>query len=158
MSELTEEQVRATESMTLDQIRELALKESDDAVAPTDAESAKQARGADGKFVSDSADKPAEAVADANKTDDSTATIYRKEIDNGNGSVDVYEADSLEELVEKLAMGKLNANKKIQEFIAEKKASGVKEAQISADEEYVIGERLKKKPKADDERSRLRSY
>ena len=78
-----------------------------------------------------------------------TRTIYRKEIDNADGSgVDVYEADSLEELVDKLATGKANANKKIRELNTRVKAETVQTAQEQADAEYIIGEKLKKNPKA----------
>jgi hypothetical protein len=149
--ELTPEQTKAAETMSMDELRAAALQEAEAPVVPPAAttEPAKQPRGADGKFAStDVIDNSSDAPDDADtKDDEPTVTIYRKEIDNGNGSVDVYEAESLEELVEKLATGKLNANKKIQEFIAENRTRAAQEQRISADDEYVIGEKLKKNPK-----------
>ncbi|MFZ1973845.1 MAG: hypothetical protein WAU89_13425 [Candidatus Acidiferrales bacterium] len=157
MADLTAEQLSAAQTMPLSELRELAMKEAEAAVAAAQpvatnepkTEPVKQARGADGRFtnadeIDNSADPADEVVAD----DEPTTTIYRKEIDNGNGSIDVYEAESLEELVEKLAAGKLNANKKIQEFIAENKARGAKETQISKDDEYLVQQKLKENPKS----------
>ena len=161
--ELTPEQIEKAQTMPLSELRELAIKEAEAAVTAAQpaavnepkTEPVKQARGADGKFTSaDEIDNSADAPDAANAADEvvddgaPTTTIYRKEIDNGNGSVDVYEAESLEELVEKLAVGKLNANKKIQEFIAEKKARGAKEQQITADDEYLVQQKLKENPKS----------
>lgn len=153
MADLTLEQLEAAQTMPLSELRDLAIKEAEGAVAANEpkADIVKQARGADGRFSSadeiDNSTDVADDAAVAAEDGAPTTTIYRKEIDNGNGSVDVYEAESLEELVDKLAAGKLNANKKIQEFIAEKKAAGAKAAQITADDEYVVGEQLKKNPK-----------
>lgn len=125
--ELTPEQLLAATNMPLTDLRTLILTEEDQKDNPS-------------PVVED----VPEAVAEE---DASAPTIYRREIPNGDGSVDVYEADSLEELVEQMAVGKENANKKIQEFIKEGKERKAKEHQVSADEEYVIAERLKKEPK-----------
>jgi len=145
MAELNAEQLSAAEGMSLDELRALALKESAEPTLPAKEE---QPRGEDGKFAAADGKKEDEVIEDTKEAGEPTTTIFRKEIENGNGSVDVYEADSLEELVEKLATAKLNANKKIQEFISEKKASAAQTQQVSADDEYVIGEKLKKNPKA----------
>jgi hypothetical protein len=158
MSELTAEQLQAAESMSLDELRAAALKEAaGETVEPvvtkqeekTEPAATTQARDANGRFTdADHIDNKDEVVEEPEENGEPTTTIYRKEIDNGNGSVDVYEADSLEGLVEKLAVGKLNANKKIQEFIAENKARGVQADQVSKDEEYLIQQKLKDNPKA----------
>jgi hypothetical protein len=151
MSELTAEQLQAAEGMTLEQLREAALKEAAGetvepvvaAATPAAEPVVKQARDAAGRFTdTDVLDNKDEVV------EEPATTIYRREIDNGNGSVDVYEAESLEELVEKLAVGKLNANKKIQEFIAEKRASVAQNEQVETDTEFMIAEKLKAKPKS----------
>ena len=159
--DLTQEQIAAAETMPLSELRALAMKEAEAAVATvppvaaaaepkadTRPEAVGQARDAQGRFTNaDQIDNSDDQANDAEADAAPAKTIYRKEIANGDGSVDVYEADTLEDLVEKLAVGKLNANKKIQEFISEKKAAAVQSAQITADEEYVVAERMKKNPK-----------
>jgi len=148
--ELTVEQLSQAETMSLEELRVLALKEAEEATAPPvqvqeSKDSKNRARDEQGRFTSaDTIDNSDDAQA-ADPVDDAT-TIYRKEIDNGNGSVDVYEADSLEELVDKIAEGKRNANKKIQEFIAERKQTAALTDQQTKDAEYVVEQNLKTKP------------
>jgi len=72
--------------------------------------------------------------------------IYRKEIDNGNGVIEVFEADSVDELIDKIAEGKRNASLKIRELSEKIKVEDTRTAQQKADDEYVIAERLKKEP------------
>lgn len=147
MSELTAEQLQATETMTLDDIRALAEKE---AAAPVELSTVPGVRQRDeqGRFLPDNEEDESEEAEedDEEESSEPAKTIFRKEIANGNGSIDVYEADSLEELVEKLAVGKLNANKQIQEFIAERKLAKTQSEQQSSDDDYVIEQNLKTKP------------
>ena len=150
--ELTPEQLQKAESMSLDELRNLALQEAEEAVEAPVTPPAKgpQPRDEKGKFTSvdaDELDNSGDPVEVEEEDGQPSKTIFRKEIENGDGSVDVYEADSLEDLVDKIAEGKRNANKKIQEFIAERKAKDATTQQVSQDEEYVIQQRLKDSPK-----------
>ena len=154
MADLTAEQIQKAETMPLEELRALALKEAEDAVVPppkTEPEPKTPARDKNGRFVEqgDEIDNSADPDPDADPDGgEVTTTIFRKEIENGNGSVDVYEANSLEELVDKIAEGKRNANKQIQEFISERKAAEAKTQQVSKDEEYLIQQKLKDNPKS----------
>ena len=106
MAELTPEQLQAAEKMSLDELRAAAIAEAGEVVTVevtpnVAAETVKQARDAQGKFTNtntDTIDNSAEVVEEEPAEEEHVPTIYRKEIDNGNGSYDVYEADSLEEL------------------------------------------------------------
>ena len=143
--DLTIEQVQQAESMSLDELRALAIKEAEEVTAPPVVVPKDKPRDAQGKFArkEDELDNSADPIVDDEPV---TTKIYRKEIDNGNGSIDVYEAESLEELVDKIAEGKRNANKKIQEFIAERKQNVTKTEQQTKDENYVVEQNLKTKP------------
>src|ERR1700728_4690305 len=109
MAELTAEQLQTAETMSLDQLRDLAFKEMNaPQVTPTVQEptsngstnepvvKSEPARDANGRFVS-----PDDSDEDDDEDDEPAKTIYRKEVPNGDGSVDVYEAESWEDLVEK---------------------------------------------------------
>lgn len=152
MPELTAEQIEKAQTMTLDELRAMAIKEAAEPVAaPVGA--AAQPRDKDGKFAArdtgkDEFDNSADEEEEEEDDGTPSRTIYRKEIDNADGSgVDVYEADSLEELVEKIAAGKANANKKIRELNQVVKAATAKTQQISEDDDFVVSEKLKKNPK-----------
>ena len=154
MSQLTDEQLQAAESMDLNELRAMALKEAEEAQTPNaDELLAVPKRDEKGRFVASDVNAQADEVdnsGDGPEVGDDgvpSVTIYRKEIENGDGSFDVYEAESLEELVDKIAEGKRNANKKIREFITERKEAEKKNAQVNADEEYVTSESLKKAPR-----------
>jgi hypothetical protein len=146
----TLEELQKAETMPLEELRQLALKEAEDAAAAP-APKPEQKRDEQGKFAKqeEELDNSADAQPeDAEVVDgEPTKTIYRKEIENGEGSIDVYEADSLESLVDKIAEGKKNANKKIQEFIKEKRLAVAQTEQVSKDDEYLIQQKLKDSPK-----------
>lgn len=137
--ELTKEQMDKAEGMSLDELRATAI--------------------ADGVVVEPVVEKPEEKVeakdadvidnsAEAGDDADPEIMIYRKEIANEDGTVDVYEAESLEALVDKIADGKRQAVAQMKKVQAEKRALEAKTAQQIEDENYVITERLKKDPKA----------
>ena len=157
MSELTQEQLNAAETMSLDELRNLALQEAEGTSGEngsTDDSTPKgpsnQARDEKGRFVSSDVNDEdvVDNSAESNEADDEPqVTIYRKEIDNGNGVIEVFEADSLEELVDKIAEGKRNASIKIRELSQKVKTDTAKTAQESADEDYVLQQRLQKEPK-----------
>lgn len=75
--------------------------------------------------------------------------IYRREIDLGDGSgVQVFQADTLEQLVDKLAEAQKNATRKIRELNQASKPATQKPRQLSSDEEFIIGQELMSKPTA----------
>lgn len=149
--ELNQEQLAAAETMSLEELKALALKEAGEVVETAAPAKVEQPRDEKGKFVAakgqeDELDNTADNLDNADE--EPTTTIYRKEIDNGNGVIEVFEAESLEELVDKIAEGKRNASIKIRELTTEKKAADEKTQQISKDDEYVVQQRLKDNPKA----------
>jgi hypothetical protein len=163
--EMTAEQLAEAENMPLDKLRELALANAHGMEPGADAEVAEekkaQPRAADGKFVaanqSEVLDVPdaekyraaeEEQVEEVVEEPEDVTRIYRKEIANGNGSYDVYEADSLEELVDKIAEGKRLANQQLQKIQAERRVERTRTAQEIADDEYRVGEQLKRNPLA----------
>lgn len=127
MAQLTEEQMEKAEGMSLEQLKAMADKEELD--------------------NSGDEPEPESEKIEGNEPEEDEIPVYRKEILNDDGSTDVYEAESLEELVDKIAEGKRNANKKIKEFIAERKAAESKSKQASEDADFHIQELLKNKPK-----------
>lgn len=79
------------------------------------------------------------------QSDEPDEVVYRREIDLGDGSgVQVFEAPSVEELVDKLAVAQANATRKIRELTSAKKQEAAPE--LSADEEWVIAQELATKP------------
>lgn len=138
-SELTAEQLQKAETMSMDELRLLALADETPA-APVVAETPRAANGQFAKPVQD--DAPADAADDAPEV-----KVYRKEIINDDGRVEIYEADTLEDLVNAISDGKKNANKKISELITERKAQDAKVIQVTEDEEYVTKKNLETKPK-----------
>ena len=131
--ELTQEQLQAAETMPMAELLALAAKE--EVAKPVVAKDA------------DEIDNSADAVEEEKEEETPATTIFRREIPNGNGSVDVYQADTLEELVEKIAIGKENANKQLQTIIAERKLEKAAQEKVSEDDNYVIAEKLKINPK-----------
>src|SRR6185437_1643166 len=118
--ELTKEQMEKAEGMSLDELRAAALGVVEEAPAPETKEEVK----ADDDVI----DNSAEAAED-----EPEVTIYRKEIKNEDGTVDVYEADSLEDLVDKIAEGKRQAVAQMKRVQDEKRALEAKSAQANED-------------------------
>lgn len=144
MAELTAEQIEKAQTMSLEELRELARQEAGEVAAPVAAkEEPKPAKTVE--EPPDELDNSQDAQPEEEEKLD--RHIYRKEIDSGDGSgVDVYEADSLEELVDKIAEGKRNANKKIRELAQKVKVEDTRTEQQKADDEYVISQRMAKEP------------
>lgn len=102
--------------------------------------------------------KPAAAatpppVAEKEDEEEQPATLFRRVIDLGEGAgPEVFEAESLEELVDKIADSKQHATKKIREQEAElrdfraKTAEPPKTKTLSADDEYVLSQEFQKNP------------
>lgn len=108
------------------------------------------ARDGQGRFVAKEEapqDAPAPIAAPEETEVPAEKVVYQKVIDFGDGSgAEVFEADSLEELVDKLAEGKRNASKKIRELTQEKRAAKVEEVAPTDDQEWALGQELLAKP------------
>lgn len=142
--ELTAEQLTKAQGMTLEELKQLAL--TADLPAPVPAEKPRDANGQFVRQVQDELDNSADG--DAAVVEDPPETkVYRKEIVNDDGHVEVYEADSLEDLVNRISDGKRNANTQLAKIIAERKAQEAKVTQTTEDEEYVTKKNLETKPK-----------
>lgn len=141
--ELTSEQLDKAQTMSLEELRQLAIQEASGEAPPAvRAEATPKKR----EVVEPSSDIENEPETEEEGKPD--RQIFRKEIDSGDGSgVDVYEADSLEELVDKIAEGKKNANKKIRELNLRVKVEDTRTEQQKADDEYVISQRMAKEPR-----------
>jgi hypothetical protein len=150
MSELTQEQLDKAETMSLEELRTLAL-QGDEAVV-AEPKKVATARGADGKFVgdnqSDVIDNADEAAKEDEVVEEPETQVFRREIFNEDGTMDVYEGDSMEELIDKIADAKRAAVTQLKKVIAEKRTVEAKTTQISVDDEYMVGEKMKKNPKA----------
>ena len=144
MTELTAEQIEKAQTMSLDDLRAMAMKEAEEATVAPKGDPEKLARDAQGRFTS--TDDTDNSTVTDEENGEPTRQIFRREIQNGD-TIDVYEADSLEDLVAKIAVGKENLNKKLREVIADNKALRATKAQVNTDDEYVIQERFKKAPK-----------
>lgn len=139
MAELTEEQLTKAQGMTLEELKQLALTAD---LGPL-ADIAGKPRNASGQFVPLKEEFDNSADAAILEDDPPETKVYRKEIINDDGHVEVYEADSLEDLVNRISDGKRNANAQLAKIIAERKAV----TQITEDEEYVTKKNLETKPK-----------
>lgn len=127
---------------------------------PTELELAKMTLADIRKRAEEEAAKPTEEVKDPETVntmgewaDQENSSVYRREIDLGDGSgVQVFEASSLEALVDRIADAQLNATKKIRSQEAElrdfraRHAEKPKPKELSADEEYVLSQELTKTP------------
>lgn len=72
--------------------------------------------------------------------------VYRREIDLGDGSgVQVFEGDSYDELIDKLANAQLHATKKIKELSAARKAEAASE-ELTPEQEFLLAQELTSKP------------
>lgn len=139
MAELTAEQIEKAETMPMAELLALGMKEAEEAAKPP----VVTPKAADQREEIDNAEEVVAEVAE----EEEEKTIYRKEIDNGNGVIEVFQADSLEELVDKIAEGKRNASIKIRELSKQVRVEDTRTAQQITDDEFVVAERLKKEPK-----------
>jgi hypothetical protein len=147
MAELTAEQLEKAQTMTLDELRALAIKEAE-GLEVVEIPPIEKSRDEKGRFTPKTEDEPPEGGdKEPPEDDEPQQTIYRKEIINEDGQVEVFEAQSLEELVDKIAEGKRNLKAHLKTVLAEKHELETKTKQATEDDEYVIQERLKKEPK-----------
>ena len=110
------------ETAPLEELRAQANTEVDPEVAAAEAEAAKI------------------AAAENEEPVEEEVTIYQRRIDLGDGSgVQVFNAGSMEELVDKLVTAQENATKKIRELNAAVPKPQVQKER-SADEEFVLSQ------------------
>lgn len=113
-----------------------------------------QKRNADGTFApktvldaikQEDAAPPAEAPADPDP-DPEEETIYQRRIDLGDGAgVQVFQATSMEELVDKLVQAQEHATRKIREMSAAQPKPVAKKTR-TADEEFMLSQEFMSKP------------
>lgn len=120
-----------------------ALKAEDnpdfDKPTPWEEEEKPQPRGKDGKFASKQ-EAPQDPEPEEKK-------VYRRTIKGVDGGADeVFEADSVEALVDKIADAKEHATRKIREQEKELKAKREAERQFTQDEEFIYSQELLKNP------------
>lgn len=125
MSELSIEDMSKAEQMSLEELKELAAKEPDQEPEPEPVDT---------------------GTEELDNSEESAEQVYRKVIENGDGTTDVYEASSLEELVDKIAEGKRQAVEQMRRVQAEKKELAAKSKQESDDLNYVNSEEFKADP------------
>lgn len=146
MAELTAEQLSKAEGMTLEELKQMALRA--DLPAPVPVE---KPRDASGQFVKhavqDELDNSGDTDGAAVVVDPPEKKVYRQEILNDDGHLEVYEGESLGEVANKLSEGKRHANNKIRELITELRAAEAKVAQSNDDDEYVTKKNLESNPK-----------
>jgi hypothetical protein len=124
------------ETLSLDELRKLASEEAaapEEAVVPVE-----KPRDELGRFV-----KPAADPVVVEKP----VTSFRREIDLGDGAgKEVFEADSMESLLDKIVEAKAHASRKIRE--QQQKLREIEEAkeQTTADDEFILSQELMSKP------------
>lgn len=130
MPELTAEELAKAETMTAEELKAAALKESQqDEIEVPPEERAEEPE------PETQADEPEPAEQ-----------VFRKVIQNDDGSTDVYEASSLEELVDKIAEGKRAAVAQMKRVQASERELAAKVKQQAEDDAYVTGEQFKADP------------
>lgn len=141
----TEQQL---ESMTDEQLRELALS----SIGKPEGELPRDERG---RFVKTEEVPPAVEETTEEQTpapvQEEEQDWYRKEIDLGDGSgKQVFEAATLEELVEKLAEAQKNATRKIRELNRQAKEykPTPKPTPLTQDEKFVLDQQFRDNPSA----------
>jgi hypothetical protein len=154
---MSEQTTPNPETMSLDELRKLANEELAAANQPEPKPAAKteQKRDENGQFVSEEkkdqqtveVDEPAEP---ADEPAEDEPKLYRRIIDIGDGAgPEVFEADSLEGLVDKIADAKGHATKKIREQEKQLRELAPKQPaakEFSKDDEYVFSQELMSKP------------
>jgi hypothetical protein len=122
------------EQLTLDEIRKLAEEEA------AETNKTEQPRNDDGTF------KKAETKVEAEEEPEQKTVSFRRVIKGVNGQDEIFEAPTLEELVDKIAEAKAHATKKIHDQEEEIKKHKKEEAQVSSDQEFVYSQELLSKP------------
>jgi hypothetical protein len=135
---------------SLEDLRNAAIAELDGEV-PAPAPTSGQPRDDKGRFSS--AQTVDDAAANVDDDTDDQPQLYRRVIDIGDGAgPEVFEAESLEELVDKIAEGKKHASQKIRE--QQKELTTLKQTTpkldeptgLSEDEEFILSQELLSHP------------
>jgi hypothetical protein len=121
------------ETVDLEQLRQAAFREA--AAQPTE-QPTEQPRDASGKFVSTNVEKgPKGEVEEVDEI------VYRKVIDLGDGSgVQVFEAPTADELIDKLATAQENATRKIKELTRAHKEEPAKPKERTPEEKWLLSQ------------------
>lgn len=130
-----QEQAIDLETISLAELKNLANQESVDDETPL----VEKPRDDKGRFV-----KPDE---DTEEEDEPEQVVYRRVIDIGDGSgQEVFEAPTMEELLDKICTAKEHASKKIREQQIKLREVEQEQEQFSADDEFVISQELMSRP------------
>jgi predicted secreted protein len=142
-------------SLSLDDLKKLAHEEANKQVGQAqEPEKKEQPRDEQGRFSKADEEHPEveEQVEEEPEVEEvKPRKLYRRVVDIGEGvDPEVFEAESLEELVDKIAEAKKHATKKIREQEASlrkfKEAEAPKPRTFTEDEEYVFSQELLAKP------------
>jgi hypothetical protein len=135
-------------SMSLEDLKKQALAEAAGQQAETTTPRDEQ-----GRFAAKAETEPvlAAEAGDEEEAEETPKKLYRRVVDIGDGvDPEVFEANSLEELVDKIADAKKHATKKIREQETSlrkyKEAEAPKPRQFTEDEEYIYSQELMNKP------------
>lgn len=121
------------ESLSLEELKQLAVNEAGN----NETDPVVQQRDGQGRFI-----KP-QAAPEA----DGETVVYRREIDLGDGSgKEVFEADSMEALLDKIVEAKTHATRKIRE--QQQQLNDIKHTneQTTSDDEFVLSQELMSSP------------
>jgi hypothetical protein len=127
---------------TLEQLKQMAVDAMNDSELKEEVEAAAAADAAEAEPESEPADEP---------SGEPDRVIYRRTIDLGDGSgVQVFEADTAEDLIDKLAKAQENATRKIRELnrVTKSQPEPYKPRELSEDEEFVLSQEFMTKPSA----------
>lgn len=143
---MTEAAVIKPEDMSYEQLIEAANNEAGELAAKEE-----KARDEQGRFVAQGTEEPVveaktEVVAKTEEPAEKVVYEHVIDLEDGSGS-QVFRADSMPELVEKLGEAQKHASKKIRELTQEKRAEQVVARAPTDDEEWLISQELASKPK-----------
>ncbi len=137
-----------TGDLTTEQLKDMITQATGQAQPEPDdvQEQPTQSRNEKGQFTKPAADKPVDDAVD----DEQTPTVYRREIDLGDGSgKQVFESDSWEGLIDKLTTAQTNATRKIREQQAQLKELQERkkvDEQADKDDEFILSQDILKNP------------
>lgn len=140
-------QVEDLYSLSLEELKKRADAEARGEQQPTEAEKKEQPRDEQGRFTKPEEQAEAEDEQQQEEEPSPKRQLFRRVVDIGNGvDPEIFEAESLEELVDKIADAKAHATKKIREQESQLRKQRETERQFTDDEEYVYSQELMTKP------------
>jgi hypothetical protein len=138
------------ETLSLDELRKLAFDEA--AQQQTTTTQTTKPRDEQGRFLAQAAQTEEEAGdEEEQEEEDEQPKLFRRVITIGEGvDPEVFEAASMEELIDKIADAKAHATRKIREqgeqLRKSKESETAKTRQFTEDEEFVLSQELMNKP------------